>query len=160
MTLQRAVVRNVGIREHYSCRNTHTCPFLLGFQRLNSLEVELLFRETCYNLRKDIIDLDVAEHAPHFNMTASVLSPTSPRWQSTTVGSRLQTHIIDMQNLLRFNVYCNANTRLREPVKRIVDRFGVARSCTLCRNEEYHMFSSCIACAMFAKVLIGSILLR
>ena len=128
----------------FMSKHTHTCPFLLGFQRLNSFEVELLFRETCYYLRKDIIDLDVDEYAPHFNMTAAVLNPTSPRWLSTTVGSRLQTHIIDMQNLLRFNVYFDSNTRLREPVKRIVDRFGIARYCTLCRNEECHMFSRCI----------------
>ena len=49
-----------------------------------------------------------------------------------------------MQNLSRFNVYFDTNTRLREPVKRTVDRFGIARYCTLCRNEECHMFSRCI----------------
>ena len=40
----------------FMSKHTHSCPFLLAFQRLSSFEVDCLFRETCYYIRKDIID--------------------------------------------------------------------------------------------------------
>ena len=131
------------VNERFMSRHTHSCPFLLAFQRLNSFEVDFLFRETCYYIRKDIIDLNVDEYKGHFNLTCNLLTPGTRRWESKTFGSRSQMFVIDLQNLIRFNVYYNED-RLRESVRTIVDRFGIGRYCTLCRNEECHMFARCI----------------
>jgi len=97
------------VNDRFMSKHTHSCPFLLAFQRLSSFEVDCLFRETCYYIRKDIIDLSVDEYKGHFNLSCNLLTPGTRRWESKTFGSRSQVFVIDMQNLLRFNVYYNDN---------------------------------------------------